>query len=255
MSLINQALRKAQNDRTPGHRPPANAGPAGAGSSMAPPPRSGMSPGLVVGLIVVVALLIGIIAGLSVVLLKDDPAPVEITEQPAVAPLEPIATPAPAPAPAQPAPSVASPVVAATTQPAATPAPITAPAPPPVAAPAPTPEPSVLDQLRVAREAAEAKAAEEKARRIAAEAENARLAAEAARKAAIKPSQDIISWLSGTKISGVRLSETGSKAILNGKAYAVGETVNFKLGLKVLLIQEQRVLFIDGNGKKYLKRL
>ncbi|MGJ8654109.1 MAG: hypothetical protein ACSHX8_12620 [Opitutaceae bacterium] len=239
MSLINQALRKAQNDRTPGHRPPASANPTGAGSSMAPPSRSGMSPGLVVGLIVVVALLIGVIAGLSVVLLKDKPAPTEITAQPALAPLEPTATPAPAPAPTAPTPTVEAREAVFT--------PPTTPEPAATQATAPD-EQTVLEQLRMAREAAEAKAAKAEAARVAAE-------AEAARKAAIQPSQDIITWLSHTQISGVRLSDTGSKVILNGKAYAVGETANFELGLKVLVIQEKRVLFIDGNGKKYLKRL
>jgi len=35
----------------------------------------------------------------------------------------------------------------------------------------------------------------------------------------------------------------------------LGEYVNFKLGLKVMIIQEKRILFVDENGKKYMKRL
>jgi hypothetical protein len=38
-------------------------------------------------------------------------------------------------------------------------------------------------------------------------------------------------------------------------SYSVGETVNLGLGLKVLIIQEKRILFIDPNGKKYLKQV
>ncbi len=37
--------------------------------------------------------------------------------------------------------------------------------------------------------------------------------------------------------------------------YSVGETVNVGLALKVLSIQEKRILFIDANGKKYLKQI
>ena len=41
---------------------------------------------------------------------------------------------------------------------------------------------------------------------------------------------------------------------MNGDAYSVGEHVNFELGLKVLAVEESRILFIDEAGKKYLKR-
>ena len=52
-------------------------------------------------------------------------------------------------------------------------------------------------------------------------------------------------------------TKTGSrsKVILNNKAYSVGDTVNLRLGLKILIIQEKRLLFIDANGKKYMKQL
>ena len=65
----------------------------------------------------------------------------------------------------------------------------------------------------------------------------------------------IAAFQSVAKITGVRLSDTGNKVILNNKAYAAGETAHFGLKLKVLLIQQHRVFFIDANGKKYMKRL
>jgi hypothetical protein len=102
----------------------------------------------------------------------------------------------------------------------------------------------VVEELRQAREAVEAKAAAE-----------TKAAEEAAAKAAAKPSQDIINWLARAKISGVKISATESRVILNGKSYTAGEYVNFGLGLKLMLIQEKRVLFIDKNEQKYMKRL
>ena len=223
MSLINQALRKAQHQRTPSR--PATAADHASASH---PKYTGNfnKSGLLIGLVAGIALLIGLVAGLTIVVLRKDPAPV--AQQAATLP-----------APAKQI-SPATPIIQ------------------PLAAPTPAPtqpleqdSPSVLNDLRLARVAAEAKAAADA--NSAKQAEAAKQLA--ATKAAAKPSQDIIQWLGRSKISGVRLSTSGNKVILNNNAYLVGETVNVGLGLKVLIIQEKRVLFIDPNGKKYLKQL
>ena len=223
MSLINQALRKAQQQRTPSR--PATAADHASASPTNYRGNSNQS-GLLIGLVAGIALLIGLVAGLTIVVLRIDPA--SVTQQAATlsAPVKQIAP--------------ATPVI----QPLAPPT------------PAPTQpleqgSPSVLNDLRLARVAAEAKAAADatSARQVEAAKQLA------ATKAAAKPSQDIIQWLGKSKISGVRLSTSGNKVILNNNAYLVGETVNVGLGLKVLIIQEKRVLFIDPNGKKYLKQL
>lgn len=228
MSLINQALRKAQRDRTPNRMSqPGEQSPSAYANSTA----SGMSPTLVIGLVIAVAVLIGLVVGLSVVIFKGDPTPppqqVASSRAP-TAPVPTVPTVQPLPQISQPAPTTSAKV---------------------------TPEPTVVDELRKAREAAEA----EEAAQAKLAAENAAAAAKAAEevasRAAAKPSEDIIQWLGTAKLSGVKISETESKAIINGNAYSVGEFVNFKLGLKVMIIQEQRVLFIDNNGKKYMKRL
>ncbi|MGZ0656514.1 hypothetical protein ACWPKS_12995 [Coraliomargarita sp. W4R72] len=241
MSLINQALHKAQRDRTPNRMAqPGEQSSAAYASSAA----RGMSPTLVIGLIIAVAVLVGLVVGLSVVIFKDDSTtpPAQVAATQAVAPSAPAQAPASTPEP------VAAPITQA-----------------PRAAPTNTEAasaPSVVDELRKAREAAEAaakaqsKAEAEQAVAAAQAAElEAQAAAAAAARAAAKPSEDIIAWLGHAKLSGVKISETESKVILNGKAYAVGQFVNFKLGLKVMVIQEKRVLFVDNNGKKYMKRL
>lgn len=233
MSLINQALHKAQRDRTPNRMPqPGEQSPAAYASTAA----SGMSPTLVIGLVIAVAVLIGLVAGLSVVIFKGDDAPVTVAAGNQATP-ELTTTPQSAPEPTAVTPS--------TTSISAAPEKVE------VAKVEEAAAPSVVEELRKAREEAEAQVAAET--KLAAE--KAKAAEEAAARATAKPSEDIITWLGTAKISGVKLSETGSKVILNGKSYSVGQFANFKLGLKVLVIQESRVLFIDNNGKKYMKRL
>lgn len=236
MSLINEALRKAQRDRTPERMPnspsnaPASTASTGAGSK-------GMRMGLIIGLVVALAVLVGLVAGLSLLLLKgngDAPATPQLASQSSDAITPAPATSAPATPAADPAtPPPVEPITAVTQSAPAAERPI-----------AREQSTAVVEELRRAREAAEAKAAAE-----------AQAAKEAAARAAAKPSPEIIDWLSKSKMSGVKLSETGSKVILNGEPYEVGEYANFALGLKVMIIQEKRVLFIDKNGKKYLKKL
>ena len=233
MSLINQALRKAQQDRSPGNR--SESGPNHPVGGMPSSSDKSMQPKVIIGLVALVALLFGLATGLSVVLLKSDSA-----ESPTVAGNE--ASPAPpstsdAPPQAKPTteapPAPLDPITASGTEAAQTPTPARS-----------EPElsdaaPALVEELRRAREAAEAKAQAE--------------AAAVAQAEANTPA--IVEWLTESRISGVRLSPTNSKVILNGEAYGEGEYVNFQLGLKVIRIEETRVLFADDSGKKYMKRI
>lgn len=244
MSLINQALRKAQQDRSPRSAAMDTATPASDHSPAAPlpPQRSGPGTGLVVFLIVAIALLIGLAAGLSIVLLRGDGT--ESTALTASTPAETTAPTGPqATAPLAPLTPLAP--LAATT-PAAETSPKVSTAQAPLL-PSPqgsrladaTPTLSTeaeaqLETLRLAREASEAKIRSE---------------AEAAAQA---PSA--VDWLTRSRITGVRVSPSGSRVIMNGTTYTEGEYVNFELGLKVLIVEETRVLFGDENGKKYQKR-
>jgi flagellar basal body-associated protein FliL len=218
MSLINQALRKAQDQRTT-----SRVSTAAQQANLAQPtqPSTNSKPSLVIGLITAIVILIGLIAGLTVVMLLTKPAP---TEQQA-----PLQTMLPV-APAVPS-STMEPIRSAV---------------PTLTANQPNEQNSsdVLEELHVARQAAEAKAAAETAARQATEA-----------RTMAKPSQEIIEWLGRATISGVRLSPASNKVILNNRAYSVGEFVNSSLAIKILIIQEKRILFVDANGKKYLKQL
>ena len=230
MSLINQALRKAQRDRSPDRATDAQSvapAPVASGAS-----KSGMKLGLVLGLAVTLAVLVGLVVGLSIVLIKDSGATAK-TEQIAAG-SETVET-------KQASTQIATAEALKTEEPRAI---LSANTPAEDVPSKQTQVSSVVEELRLAREAAEAKAAAE-----------AKIAAEAVARAAAKPSPAIIDWLSKAQMSGVKISGADSKVILNGKPYSVGDYANYALGLKVMIIQEKRVLFVDKNGKKYLKKL
>ena len=70
-----------------------------------------------------------------------------------------------------------------------------------------------------------------------------------------EPNQEITDWLAQSKVTGMRISSTGKKVILNNKAFVPGEMVNANLELKVLNIEERRILFVDSKGVQYVKNL
>lgn len=241
MSLINQALRKAQRDRTPERIPTDDSkpgGPANPGYQTASG-GNGFSPALMIGLALAVAVLIGLVVGLGIVVLKGDPA-----QKPAVQ-----------------ASAASSPETPDSRRPLTTTPADREVATPQIAPPASsragagTTGSNIVEELRLAREAAEAKAQVEAQAAAEAAAAAKAATAEAKERAEAAPSQAVIDWLGASKISGVRLAGSDSRVILNGDAFSVGDVVNFNLGLKVLIVQEARVLFEDSNGKRYMKRL
>ena len=74
-------------------------------------------------------------------------------------------------------------------------------------------------------------------------------------KPAAEPNPEILKWLEDSLISGVRITSSSSKVILNNEAFVPGDTVNVKLGLSVLEIEEKRIILIDSNDVKYVKLL
>lgn len=222
MSLINQALRKAQQERSPKRMAQPGENPQ-HGMPAGPSGGSGLPLGLIIGVVAFCAVLIGAVVALVIVLLaKDSPAEVAAAPTPAAVTAPVQSAPAPA---TQPAPAPITQRTTTTTQTSES-------------------QLSVLEELRLAREAAEIKAAEEAA-----------AAEKAARAAAAEPNQAIIDWLSEAKVTGVRMSGDDSKAVINNKAYETGELVHYGLGLKLIVIQETRLLFEDANSKRYMKRL
>ena len=228
MSLINEALRKAQRDRTPSTMHSAS-GPPRYVADAAPQAHKR---GLLIGLSIGIAGLLGLVAGLAITLFQQQAAPqaaMADTPQPT-----PQAMPAPSTAPIQ---AIQAPSAPATSSSAA----LTAASIAGGDSTSPTSSEAILRELQQARADAQTQAATD--------------AQSPKGKETIPANQEVINWLSLSQISGIRLSDSGNKVILNNKAYAAGETVHFGLGLKVLIIQQSRVFFIDAMGKKYMKRL
>jgi len=285
MSLINDALKKAQKQRTdePGASPPRPA-PAtvpiaiGKPASLPPPPppalprpssiRYNAGPDatprekkpqhdnhaslkplwITLGVIAIAA--VSVRVTVMIVRTADDPTqakPAQITkttkppaETPraatppptpaaiiiaAPAPPPAVLTPAPVPvAETKPAPALAPVTIPVITEPpAAAPAPIPAPAPVPVVTTKPAPAPA-LPPLYTPRP-----------------------------PASVNPSARIQSFIDRLRVSGIRLSDSGNKVILNDRLFTAGETVDGVLELKLVKIEYGVLTFTDASEKNYLK--
>lgn len=55
------------------------------------------------------------------------------------------------------------------------------------------------------------------------------------------------------RISGIRLSDTDSKVILNDHLFRAGELVESSLGLRLTKIESHLLTFSDAEGNVYLK--
>lgn len=256
MSLINEALKKAQRQRTLDSAPLAGA-PTGVAAAAvtthvrAASHRRSYAPvwfGL--GLLV-----LGVVSTVLVMRygFPADPAPTAAAPTPVVvaatapapdlapAPIA-ITTPAPqpvAPAPQSPAAATPEPAITFTLPPAApavatTPAPATAPAPAPtpvaVATPTPTPAPTPAPApVRVAPVVAAPTAAEREAK--------------------------IYAFLSAIRLTGVRGLDREARVLMNEKVYRLNDTVDADLGLRLSGVRPGLLLFTDSTGRVYEKRL
>lgn len=244
MSLINDALKKAQRERSgaaPQPHSPASTAPAqpSAGSHAAARPAVNLWP-----IAIAAVALVG--GGAAVWVLKPPGAPITVaaslpappqavTAAPTPTSLvttPPTADPAapqlhinlPGTAPATPAPA---PVPAAPAQPA--PAPVAAPvaAAPTAGAPAPFQVTLKLDDPQERRNDPTAQVEDPR----------------------------VLAFLDNARISGIRIAADDAKLLMNSKVYRMGDTVDRELGLKVTSIRPAELIFEDKRGIQYRKLL
>lgn len=257
MSLINEALKKAQRQRTLDHAPLAGAPTGVAAAAVTTHVRAASHRRSYAPVWFGLGLLV--LGAVSTVLIMRygfpaDPAPVAATPAPVVAATPaptPVAIATPAPQPIAPAPqspvAVASepaitfslppsaPTVATPPAPASAPAPIPASvttpssAPVAVATPAPTPAPAPVAVVPVARVAAAPTAAEREAK--------------------------IYAFLSAIRLTGVRGVDREARVLMNEKVYRLNDTVDADLGLRLSGVRPGLLLFTDSTGRVYEKRL
>lgn len=257
MSLINEALKKAQRLRLEQQASAAGDVSAGEIRKRARPMRAQLLVLLVAGATVLVVFSVII----TVYLLNRDstdtpaPAPVAKTSTPAVDPSAPspvIVAPAIASASsiATPAVAVTEPVAANPTPPAiVAPATVVPAASTEVLPPAPT---TVVDTLATSPAGSSAATAVSTAPPT----ETAPVPpAVAAAVEAIAPAPDTRAqqYVDALRVTGIRASGDDSKVLMNDRVYRVNDIVDRALGLKLIKVAPDSLLFSDPTGATYTK--
>ena len=238
MSLINEALKKAQRLRTEdpaGSAPPIPGG--GIPVAKRAQPRSTqqlvvLGVGGIVLVVLSVVVTVWLVNRPSAVppasLVAAHPAPKTAQDSTAPAPVivPPVIAPAPvADAPPKPAAPPALPIAAAVHAPAPTPAPPPAPTPSPAmaatdssppptaAAPAPTPAPAEP----------------------------------------VKSDERVHAFVDAIHVTGIRSSGSDSRVLMNDRVFRVNDIVERNLGLRLTKVESGSLTFTDANGATYVK--
>ena len=244
MSLINEALKKAQRLRTdaPGEGPPS-ATPAGTRLIRSPagsPPRPGRSklPLIAGGATLLVA---GLIVG--VVLLESGPPP----PPPKAAASKPVPPPAAVTTPSVSLPPI--PVPAASNPPAPPPA---APAPvvslPPISSHGPAPGPAGVVTLPTSPAPTPPATGP-----AAVTVPGAEASPVPSPPVPPKPNPQIYALLDALHVTGIRTSDTDPKVLMNDRVFKLNDVVDRPTGLRITRITADRLTFTDSAGFEYVK--
>jgi hypothetical protein len=258
MSLINDALKKAQRDRDP--LTPTDA--LGAGASGRARARTPARHWLLVlgsGALVLVVLSVAFTLfwttpdtpprkAAAVAPASRPPAPASApTAAPAIVPVLPAARPAPAEAPTTAATNAPLPAApAAPSSPARRPEP---------AASTPPPQPSPVAPANVP---ARATPVESVPARVV-PAENAPVAANPPAPAAAptppRPDEKITAVIGTLRVGGVRALGDDSRVLINDRVYRVNDVIDRTLGIRLVRVEPGSLHFVDGRGVTYVKHL
>jgi len=235
MSLINDALKKAQRQRTgPLDAPPMPGGSGGGARGGSGAPTQLLVLAIAGAVVVVVISVVATVwflnrapaakpaANVAVAVAKppatapkSDTSPVIIAPVIVQAPPPAIEAPKPADTPA-PSPVTAAPVTAATDAPS-----------PVTAAPAGTVSPVAA----------------------------APIASTIPAPAELPLDVRIAKFVENVKVTGILRSGTGSKVLMNDKVYRLGDVVDRALSLRLIKIEADSLTFVDANGTPYIKNL
>jgi hypothetical protein len=246
MSLINEALKKAQRMRAEAPPSSPSTGPAGSPAPVVIRRGRPIPAQVIVLSILGGAVLIGATLVITLVALRpDDPAP-----------------PAPAVTKSAPAPeTTAAPVVISlpTVGPtlpttAATPPPASAVTPPPAAALTTSPStPVVAAPAPVTAPPATAPAANQPPPATATPAESVASAPTAAPSGPAKPDLRVQEFIDRIRVSGIRASATDPRVSMNDRVFKLNDVVDRTLGLRIVGIESGGLTFVDSAGVVYTK--
>ncbi len=226
MSLINDALKKAQRQRGDS-TPPEPAAPVAPmpGPISATPSRraaQGAKPQLY---LLGAGALLGLGLALGAVFLLREPAPA-----PVAAKVEPASASAPA---------------TATVAPSTSPEKATSPTAAPLTVSAPAPAAAEPALITVSTRPADPTPAQPEA----AASETARPAA----GPAPKPSLRMINAIEAYRIAGVRASGADSKVLMNDRVFRIGDTVDHELAIRITAVTANSISFVDDTGATYTR--
>jgi len=254
MSLINEALKRAQHQRKvdeAGFAPPMPGGSAHRITHRGKPMASQTLLLIVAGSAVLVVLTV--VA--TVYLLRDnavrpaahpgpagppaavaDQSPTDSTPTVVLAIPSPVTQPASEPSPAAPVvsvPVVVPPVEKPTTSGTLPAAPADASTPPATVATTPRPAPTIPAPAKPAVVKANPQAA----------------------NVPLTPDQDVLIYLDNLKIGGVRFSGVDSKVLIGDRVFRVNDVIERNFGLRLVEVQPDRLFFVDARGVAYTKNL
>ena len=238
MSLINEALKKAQRQR---HDEQAELGAPvpGGGARVARRQKSLSTQSIVLLAGSGIALFVVCVVG--AVLWINRPAPAKPAPiKPAPAPSPVVAAPTPPPVVVTPAPVATKPITPAPTAPTE----VSSPKPAPVAAPAPT---NAAPSMASARSAPEVDLAgptttEPPPRVIT-----------VPNLPAAKFEERIQTIVDSWRVAGIRSSSTGSRVLLNERVYKLNDIVDRTNGLRLTKIASDQLTFTTADGIDYVK--
>lgn len=247
MSLINEALKKAQRVRTEEPGDPAAPVQPAAGNSARIAKRGKATSAntmVLIGSGALVLVVLSVVLTVFLVNRPSAPAPKSASAAP-VAPL-----PAPAPPPAEtPAPVLVTPALTpavspspaetgatAGTSPSVPPTAPTTPAASAPAAPAPSAEPPATPPI-VAATPAPAPAA----------------IVPATPPPPAAPDERITAFVEAIKVAGIRSSGNESRVLMNDRVFRVNDIVDRTLGVRLIKVDTDHLTFADARGATYVK--
>lgn len=274
MSLINEALKKAERTRNkegkepqPDAKPPAGAEESpismAAQAELRPRPAMYEKPGngapVVIAAVAVVVIAVVAVAiflfmrpggGTAPEAMPMAASAPEADHMPPQAP-EP-ALKAPAPAPPRETASAPPPVTSAKATPEPTPA--MEPTPPVAAVATPGTDATAAEIAHAEAQIAKLETLLERAAELTEKAETVSAAPPAPRLASPKGDPRVIEFINDLEIQTVRFSATGGKALTNVGVITVGQRVHKETGLRVVGIKTNAITFKDGSGITYIKK-
>lgn len=228
MSLINEALKKAQHQRTGSA---LDAPPMPGGGSAAHRGSQGMPKGTLVLLLAGAAVVVVISVVATVYFVNRAPVAKVALTPVATLPVSVAAKPAPLSAPTD-SPVIIAPVIFKAPSPVVE-APVAAPVAASTASSSPSAQPK--DEPRQSSQS------------------------DGGQPAPPQPvvegslADRIADFVDKARVTGIRASDTGSKVLMNDKVYRVNDVVNRNLGLRLVKIESDSLTFADANNATYVK--